>query len=401
MQNKVLTFCNSRLEVTNGLFVEYALSFTFINTIAYLFFIKEDLWCLSAIHFVGCSLCIILLTKDVWDRNLQEFIGIYWYTTLLVCLPLPNFLSFLLSSLAPDVVMSTVLSLFMLSILVDWLMFIVLLLVGFLGALVIALNINPESIELLLQSQYFVEVIYMMGTTIIINAVFLRKQSENFNIRFKVSRSIAGILCHELNTPLATINLMSQALKKEIKSEISNQSVLHYLDKVIWVIKDITGFMDNTISKLQDNAIVELEKLYVLTEIDSILAQYCFKDDERSKIYIDVHNFAFLGDKNLFKHTLLNLIKNSLYYMEQKPGTIIKISSSWTEDMNVLVFEDTGIGIDPEKINKIFSSFFTTKNTGTGLGLYFCKKVLQKFGGYITCESELNNYTRFKLFFPK
>ena len=239
MQNRVLAFCNSRLEVTNGLFVEYALGFTFINTIGYLLFIKEDSWSLTAIHFVACSLCIILLTKDIWPRSTHEYIGVYWYTTLLLCLPLPNFLSFLLSSLAPDVVMSTVLSLFMLSILVDWLMFIVLLCVGFLGALVIALNINPDSILLLAQSPYFGEVMYMMGSTIIINAVFLRKQSENLNIRFKVSRSIAGILCHELNTPLATINLMSQSLKREIKNRLSNQDVNHYLDKIIWIIKDI------------------------------------------------------------------------------------------------------------------------------------------------------------------
>ena len=159
--------------------------------------------------------------------------------------------------------------------------------------------------------------------------------------------------------------------------------------------------MDNTLSKLQDNAIVELEELSVMTEIESILDQYCFKDDELSKIQFNIKDFVFLGDRKLFKHTLFNLIKNSLYYMEQKPGTVIKISTSFVDDMNVLVFEDTGVGIDPDMINNIFSSFFTTKSTGAGLGLYFCKKVLQKFGGHIACESELNHYTRFKLFFPQ
>ena len=68
---------------------------------------------------------------------------------------------------------------------------------------------------------------------------------------------------------------------------------------------------------------------------------------------------------------------------------------------NSLIFEDNGIGIDSDDLPYIFNSFYTKRADGIGLGLYFCKKVIQKFGGDIQCQSQKGKYTRFKLTFPK
>ena len=87
--------------------------------------------------------------------------------------------------------------------------------------------------------------------------------------------------------------------------------------------------------------------------------------------------------------------------MSSTKDPTITISTENMYDMNVLVFEDNGSGIDTKSIENIFNIYFTTKSSGSGIGLYFCKKVMEKFGGCITCESEKNQYTRFKLYFPK
>jgi len=67
-----------------------------------------------------------------------------------------------------------------------------------------------------------------------------------------------------------------------------------------------------------------------------------------------------------------------------------------------IVVRDTGPGIAPDAIPKLFDSFYTSgKQGGTGLGLAYCKRTMKALGGDIQCRSELGKYTAFVLFFPK
>ena len=108
-----------------------------------------------------------------------------------------------------------------------------------------------------------------------------------------------------------------------------------------------------------------------------------------------------MGERQLFRHVIYNLLKNSIDSLRIKPSTEIKIYSQYNDYENILIFEDTGVGIENSLIGKIFNNYFSTKNRGMGIGLFFCKQVIERFGGKIVCESEKNRYTRFKMFFPK
>ncbi len=66
----------------------------------------------------------------------------------------------------------------------------------------------------------------------------------------------------------------------------------------------------------------------------------------------------------------------------------------------MLIVEDTAKGISEELLPKAFTTFSTTRKGGIGMGLSFCKKVMNEYGGDIVCESELDKYTRFILSFP-
>ena len=62
---------------------------------------------------------------------------------------------------------------------------------------------------------------------------------------------------------------------------------------------------------------------------------------------------------------------------------------------------DSGHGIGPDELKKIFEPFFSTKDSGSGLGLAFCKKIIDEHGGYISVESEQAKGTTFKIILPK
>ena len=117
---------------------------------------------------------------------------------------------------------------------------------------------------------------------------------------------------------------------------------------------------------------------------------------------LDIKNdFNFFGSDTLLFYTLFNLLKNSLYYLNSYPQSTITITIFSTKKENILSFKDIGPGIEPDKLELLFQDFMTSnKKEGTGLGLSFCRKVMESFGGSIKCSSVLKEYTEFTLNFP-
>ncbi len=68
---------------------------------------------------------------------------------------------------------------------------------------------------------------------------------------------------------------------------------------------------------------------------------------------------------------------------------------------NVIYFRDTGAGIEQETLEKIFDSFFTTKEGGTGAGLAYCKRTIESFKGKIECDSVVGEYCQFRIVLPE
>lgn len=94
--------------------------------------------------------------------------------------------------------------------------------------------------------------------------------------------------------------------------------------------------------------------------------------------------------------------KGNLIYLSLPGKGSIEIWLESTLSENIVHFKDTGLGIRPEHLPKIFEVFFTSgTNKGTGVGLAFCKMALQILGGQITCQSEWQHFTEFSLHFPK
>lgn len=103
-------------------------------------------------------------------------------------------------------------------------------------------------------------------------------------------------------------------------------------------------------------------------------------------------------DRQLFRSALLNLLVNATQAMSE--GGKLTVSLDKTEDEAIIQVIDTGKGIEKEHLNKLFSPFFTTKETGTGLGLAEVQKVVQAHGGWIGVQSELGQGSCFTIKLP-
>jgi two-component system NtrC family sensor kinase len=111
-----------------------------------------------------------------------------------------------------------------------------------------------------------------------------------------------------------------------------------------------------------------------------------------------------LLDETGLHRTLLNLIVNAIEAMPAGSGNIRVRTDIASDHRNslVIVISDNGVGIPPDKLQKIFLPFFTTKGShGTGLGLAMCRKAIEDMGGTITVESAVNVGTTFTIRIPR
>ncbi|HET8700377.1 MAG TPA: HAMP domain-containing sensor histidine kinase, partial [Nitrococcus sp.] len=137
--------------------------------------------------------------------------------------------------------------------------------------------------------------------------------------------------------------------------------------------------------------------------IESAMQDFPFQDDQRERVRWEAQpDFRFHGSRWLMVFVLHNLMRNALRAISTAGKGDIRIWTSRDETGNTLHFEDTGTGIDPKVLPEIFEDFasFTAPGKGVGIGLAFCRRVMDSFNGTISCHSILSVYTRFDLWFP-
>jgi two-component system, NtrC family, nitrogen regulation sensor histidine kinase NtrY len=107
-----------------------------------------------------------------------------------------------------------------------------------------------------------------------------------------------------------------------------------------------------------------------------------------------------LADKTMIEQVLINLIKNAIQAFDDQPDKKLELMARGTEKGRALIsVKDNGSGIDAEAQEKIFIPFFSTKKTGSGIGLSLSKQIMRQHEGRITVKSELGKGTEFLLRF--
>jgi signal transduction histidine kinase len=107
-------------------------------------------------------------------------------------------------------------------------------------------------------------------------------------------------------------------------------------------------------------------------------------------------------DRIYFTRVLENLLRNAVQSMEGVVGRAkqVHISAKTENERAYISIRDTGIGMPPEIISRIFDPYFTTRSQGTGLGLHICRQFVQDMKGEISLESTVNQGTTFTISFP-
>jgi len=221
-------------------------------------------------------------------------------------------------------------------------------------------------------------------------------QSEKLAAMGRLTSQIA----HELNNPLFGIMNTLELMKTEISPTNKRRKLLDMSLSEIMRLADMLKKM-LSFSKPDQDIRVELD---IHSVLDELLLLYEKRFRENSvKLTLDLMEapVKIMASKDQLRQVFINLFSNAMYAMPD--GGKLKISTAATSSTLKITVEDTGTGIGPEHIAKIFDSFFTTKTEsvqGVGLGLSVCYGFIQDHGGDIKVSSRLGEWTRFNISLP-
>lgn len=223
--------------------------------------------------------------------------------------------------------------------------------------------------------------------------------------RIHQSRALANSIAHEMRNPLSQVQLCFEILKKHVERQSSAQQIKLEIENGQAAIQRGRQLIDIILREVSDTS-PEHEPVTMTSihkAVDQAVSQYGF---ENEKVIERIHlpqqdDFVVKLNETLFNFVIFNLIRNAIYYFDSYPNSQIEITTQIGSYEHVLIFKDTGPGIDEVIADKIFEDFFSyQKSGGSGLGLGYCQRVMRSFGGRIECKSKLGEFTEFHLYFP-
>ena len=269
------------------------------------------------------------------------------------------------------------------------------------------------------------------GSIIVVRDITEKRNQEILLRRMESLASLTNLaasVAHEIKNPLGAISIHIQLLQKAIAKARENEDILpdrkfveNYIDVVNEEIDNLNKIVVDFLFAVRPVS-ANLELLHPNSIIEKLI-DFLKPEYEKEGISINVslcpEDTRLLLDEKLFREIIVNLSQNAIHAIKEKSETdknttatksfnnrdlesigIIEVTSVIRDDKYCLTITDTGCGIPKEKLNKIFEPYYTTKATGTGLGLTTVYKIVKEFKGDISVKSVTGEGTSFIISLP-
>lgn len=223
------------------------------------------------------------------------------------------------------------------------------------------------------------------------------KKDKNY-----LAESLADIT-HQLKTPITSMMVMSDLLKKDNLKEEEKKEFLekldHQVERLRWLVQSLL-----TISKLDAGAITYKREIYPLSEIIHEATEPFIIPMELKGIdfLLDMEESTLETDKTWLSEALMNILKNSIEHTSE--GKRIGIDVKDMPFDTTITLWDEGEGIPEDALEELFARYKISRKPGkegVGIGLAISKGIIQQLGGHIEVFSELKEGTKFVITFKK
>jgi PAS domain S-box-containing protein len=236
----------------------------------------------------------------------------------------------------------------------------------------------------------------------------LKKYSEELKALNDIKDKFFSIISHDLRGPFQGFLGVTSLLVSEI--ETLSKDEIKELGEALNVSLRKQFDLLNTLlewARLQTGDLfLKFEDINLKKNINEVIQFFELVASQKGiKLLNDVNNnISVFADKNTLSLVIRNLISNGIKFTNQMG--FIKVSAFIKDKFVIATFEDNGVGISQDIIEKLFkiethySTEGTSKESGTGLGLLLCREIVHKFGGDIWVESEVNKGSKFSISIP-
>jgi signal transduction histidine kinase len=239
-------------------------------------------------------------------------------------------------------------------------------------------------------------------------------EKRNREIRLRRAENLASLttlaagVAHEIKNPLGAISIHLQLLQKALAK---NNNVNNTDNQQNPLFDKYFSVLNEEVDRLNRIVVDFLFAVRPMTlelregDLNQLIAELAFfikaeleQAGIRLLLELDDKLLPVLFDERFMKQVLLNLIKNAQAAMPK--GGLLTIATIGSDSEIRISICDTGIGISPENLKKIFEPYFTTKDNGTGLGLTLVYKIIREHQGDISVDSREGGGTDFEIILP-
>ena len=238
-------------------------------------------------------------------------------------------------------------------------------------------------------------------------------QSELEEKEMEAWQNLVRVLTHEIMNSVTPISSLAGIVEEELKQHMETEQTAPLTHDQL---QDIHLSLQ-TISKRSEGLIHFVKEFRSLTSIPKprqvmipvkiLLEELCMlhrKELMENNIRLDIsvypEDLTISADKNMLEQVIINLLKNAIQSFEEHENKQITLKAYLSDKSRpVITIRDNGTGIDSEALEKIFIPFFTTKKTGSGIGLSLSRQIMRQHQGTLTVKSTVGKGTEFAMRF--
>ncbi|CAI9084670.1 PAS domain-containing sensor histidine kinase [Candidatus Methylacidiphilum fumarolicum] len=228
-------------------------------------------------------------------------------------------------------------------------------------------------------------------------------ETEKLNLLTMLAAGVA----HELGNPINALSIHFQLLEKRFKKllqkteEKGEKEIENSFAAIRSELRRLDGIINQFLKAIRPSP--PKLRLLSVNQLIKQTVEFLSPEFQNLDILLELHLDRGLpllrADKNQLKQAFYNILKNGIEAVGK--NGIIKISTHYDDSFLTISFQDNGGGIPQEVMSQVFKPYFTTKASGTGLGLLIVRRIIRDHGGEVQIESENGKGTTVKILLPR
>jgi len=227
----------------------------------------------------------------------------------------------------------------------------------------------------------------------------LLRQSEREGAWREMARQVA----HEIKNPLTPMKLSIQYLQRAYQAQPENaEALLQKVSNTLIEQIDVLSGIASEFSSFAKMPEPQNERLVLNDLVAAVFQLFATQENAAIRFRLELPEEPLFGfaDRSQLTRILTNLVKNAIQSIPDGREGAIGLALRKMGDTNLICVSDNGMGIPESVQERVFSPYFTTKSSGTGLGLAMCKGMVEAMNGRIWFETETGKGTRFFVALP-